>query len=580
MRTAFRLVLHLLVLTLTALPAHASTEKLMGCWEGVVTANGNHVRMLLEFNADGGDLHIFAGEINTQPIINLLAGDGSFTFDAMEGDVATNCVATLSANGDTLSGIAARGTKRNPFSVVRITGFPDNSAALGAWEGKLDLGNGQALKLVLKTSEGPCGRLFAVVDSPDQGANGMPVTVFSFQDGKLDFEMRYLKGLFSGTLSEGGNQITGQWTQYDNVYPPLTFNKLDEAPTYTRPQEPVPPFPYDSEEVTFKNITDDIDLAGTLTYPKGDGPFPAVVMITGSGAQDRDEFLLGHKPFLVIADHLTRNGIAVLRFDDRGVGGSGGNTYQSTMDNTAKDVIAGMALLTQHGKIDKHKIGLFGHSEGGWVSPIVANMRDDVAFIVMMAGPGVGGRELWLSQRIEILKQEKVSQAMIDVDQIVMSRVLEVIKDLDDNEEAMKGIQNLLNGMAEEFSGANAAAFDTLVTQNQANLESAFELMLTPWFRALMLYDAEENLAGMQCPVLALFGEKDIQVPAVANRDEMRRIFEASGHSDYQLTIMPGLNHLMQTCVTGSMAEYGEIDETVSPAVLQLVTDWITKRVQ
>ena len=223
------------------------------------------------------------------------------------------------------------------------------------------------------------------MDSLDQGASGIPVETVTYKDGNLSLEVKSIRGVFEGTLKEDGKTIEGKWKQAGSVLP-LVLNHIDKAPDLRREQDPVKPYPYAEEEVVYENKEAGVKLAGTLTLPRSEGPFPAVVLITGSGPQNRDEEILGHRPFLVLSDYLTRQGIAVLRVDDRGIGGSTGNFSQATTEDFAGDVLAGIEYLKSRKEIDPTRIGLIGHSEGGLIAPIVAVQSPDVAFIVMMAG--------------------------------------------------------------------------------------------------------------------------------------------------------------------------------------------------
>jgi dipeptidyl aminopeptidase/acylaminoacyl peptidase len=243
------------------------------------------------------------------------------------------------------------------------------------------------------------------MDSPDQGASGIHVETVTYKNGNLILEVKSIRGVFEGTLKEDGKTIEGEWKQAGSVFP-LVLYYVDKVPETRREQDPVKPYPYAEEEVTYENKEAGVKLAGTLTYPDSVGPFPAVILITGSGPQNRDEGILGHRPFLVISDYLTRQGIAVLRVDDRGVGGSTGNFSQATTEDFVEDVLAGVEYLKSRKDIDSSRIGLLGHSEGGLIAPLVAVKSPDVAFIILMAGPGVTGEKIIMSQSELISRAE------------------------------------------------------------------------------------------------------------------------------------------------------------------------------
>jgi pimeloyl-ACP methyl ester carboxylesterase len=280
---------------------------------------------------------------------------------------------------------------------------PDAKGVEGIWQGKLKVGAIE-LRLVFHVSKKDDGYT-AKMDSPDQGATGLACDEVAFKDGMLRIELNKIGGKYEGKISADGKEIDGEWKQSGQTFP-LKLQRTKKAPTTNRPQEPKPPFPYREEEVSYENKKAGAKFAGTLTLPKEGGPFPAVVLITGSGPQDRNESLMGHKPFLVLADYLTRHGIAVVRVDDRGVGGSTGDTMSSTTADFAEDAIAGVQFLKGRKDIDPTKIGLIGHSEGGIIAPLAASRCADVAFIVLLAGTGLAG------EQIMYLQGERVARSM------------------------------------------------------------------------------------------------------------------------------------------------------------------------
>ena len=261
----------------------------------------------------------------------------------------------------------------------------------GDWLGTLDSGMGK-LRLVLHITNTEDG-LTATMDSLDQGANGLPVNSITRTGAELKFEMKSIGGSYDGTIGTDLGTISGTWTQMGKSFPlVLKPVKNKSELELKRPQNPVKPYPYREEEVSYSNPAAKIELAATLTIPPGKGPFPAVLLMSGSGPHDRDESIAGHKPFLVLADYLTRKGIVVLRADKRGVGKSTGDYSKAVMADFASDAEAGVAYLKTRAEVDPQKIGLVGHSEGGIEAPMAAVQDPDVAFIVMMAGPGVPGR--------------------------------------------------------------------------------------------------------------------------------------------------------------------------------------------
>jgi fermentation-respiration switch protein FrsA (DUF1100 family) len=327
-----------------------------------------------------------------------------------------------------------------------------------------------------------------------------------------------------------------------------------------RPQEPKPPFPYSQEEVACESLEPGVKLAGTLTIPDSQGPFPAVLLITGSGSQNRNEEIMGHKPFLVLADYLTRRGIAVLRVDDRGVGGSSAGPPTATSLNFAQDVLGGVAYLKSRKEVDPGKIGLIGHSEGGIIAPIAANQSSDVAFIVLMAGSGVKGEDILLEQGRLLMRANGASEELMQENTKVQKMLFSVIKSTSDNKAAEKQMREFL-------STVTPAIRDTALAQ--------MNMALSPWMRFFVTYDPQTALRKVRCPVLAINGEKDLQVPPSQNLPAIENALRAGGNKDFKVVELPGLNHLFQTCKTGTVSEYGQIDETISPTALELMGSWI-----
>ncbi len=450
---------------------------------------------------------------------------------------------------------------------------------VGSWIGTLTV-PGTELRIVFHITEGEDGTLSATMDSPDQGATGITVSEVTFADGHLKLVSAAVNGEFEGDLTADGSRIEGEWRQGGATLPLVLSRTEAEVEGPHRPQEPEPPLPYDVEEVSYANAVGGNELAGTLTLPRNGGPHPAVVLISGSGPQDRDETVMGHRPFLVLADHLTRQGIAVLRFDDRGVGGSTGDFATATSEDFATDALAGVTYLKSRSDIDGEKIGLIGHSEGGLVAPMVAVQSDDVAFIVLMAGPAVTGEEIILEQSVLISRAAGRSEADIQDDLATNREVFQIVKEEADLVVAAGRLKDLLTAHAAELSPEEreqaGITEENLDTQIQAQIQQAN----TPWVRFFLTYDPAPTLAKVRVPVLAINGEFDLQVPPNQNLPLMRQILEDSGNLDYTVEELPGLNHLFQTAVTGAPSEYVRIEETISPVALELMSQWILERVQ
>jgi pimeloyl-ACP methyl ester carboxylesterase len=467
------------------------------------------------------------------------------------------------------------------FILVQVSGAlglaEKGAGPEGTWEGKLKAQLGIELRLVLHVSppKAAGGPLHATLDSVDQGAKGLEVDSVAVQDGALVFEMKKLGAKFRGTLNAEGTEAVGRWEQ-SGLSLPLTLKKTDKPSELRRPQEPRPPFPYEAEDVSYENRTAGIKLAGTLTKPKGAGPYPAVILISGSGPQDRDESILGHKPFLVLADALTRRGIAVLRFDDRGVGGSTGKTMSSTSEDLAGDVLAGVAFLKARPEIDSRAIGLIGHSEGGIIAPMVAARSSDVAFIVLMAGTGMGGEEILVRQGALIFKALGLKDKRLAQISDLQKRAIAIAKEEKDD----KVVAEKLRAIAREQMAALPEDQAKEVGDLDKLAEVQIEMLRSPWFRFFLNYDPRPTLAKVRCPVLAICGEHDLQVPPKENLEAIEAALHGSGNKRVTVRELPGLNHLFQTSQTGSPAEYAQIEETIAPSALKLMGDWIEEQVQ
>ncbi|WP_245591371.1 alpha/beta hydrolase family protein [Derxia gummosa] len=341
---------------------------------------------------------------------------------------------------------------------------------------------------------------------------------------------------------------------------PRTGVPRGEPPAALRAQTPLPPYPYRSEDVVYVNERSHLQLAGTLTVPQGAGPFPAVILISGSGPQDRDESYYGHKPFLVLADHLSRHGIAVLRVDDRGVGGSQPGLREATTADLATDVEAGVAWLRTRSEIDPDRVGLIGHSEGGLIAPMVAADDPRIAFIVLLAGVGVPGAEDVLAQ-VKAIKEASGAPPDRVEEALAVARAVQ---------RAAVGQPDLRQARAELMRTLAAGGMPA----EQARRESSS--IYSAWFRYFLAYDPAPTLARVRCPVLALGGSKDLQVPSPLNLGAIRSAL--ASNRDTTIAELPGLNHLFQTADKGLPSEYAFIEETLAPEMLNLVGRWVGAR--
>jgi pimeloyl-ACP methyl ester carboxylesterase len=435
------------------------------------------------------------------------------------------------------------------------------TSVTGDWTGTLSVGTTK-LHLVLHITGAP-DALHATLDSVDQGANGIPINSITLRDSMLNFAADKIHSSYTGKLSKDGQTLHGTFTQGQGIE--LDFKRSAKpivakaAPPVNRPQNPVPPYPYVSQDVSYTNPLQHDTLAATITIPPGKGPFPAVLLITGSGAQDRDETLMGHKPFLVLSDYLTRHGIVVLRADDRGTAMSTGDFATATTADFATDAEAGVAYLKTRREVDKHRIGLIGHSEGGDIAAMVAARNPDVSYIVMLAGTGVPGTQLVSQQTLLLAEDQGAPAAMAE-------RIAEQEEELLNLAVKEKASPKLADDIRAKLSGVLP----------DAQVNAAIKTFTTPWYLYFLSYDPAPALRQLKCPVLALNGSKDMQVPPQQNLPAIRKAL--AGKPNVEIDQMPGLNHLFQTAKTGSPDEYAKINETMSPVVLDKVAVWVLKQ--
>lgn len=426
----------------------------------------------------------------------------------------------------------------------------------GSWEGALQLPTAKLrLRIHIKRASG--GGWSATADSPDQGAFGLPVSSVTFADNTLKWEMSQLRASFEGKLNDTGTEIAGNFTQ--GMAMPLTLKRLDAAAAAgpNRPQEPKPPFPYKFEDVAFPSKAAGVTLAGTLTVPPGVGPHPAVILITGSGAQDRDESLMGHKPFWVLADHLSRRGIAVLRYDDRGTAKSTGSFATATSVDFALDAEGALDFLKARPAIHPRKIGFAGHSEGGIIAPMVAARRDDIAFVVLLAGTAVPGADVILEQGQALARAAGATEEQLKQARELQSKFNQAVREISDTASLEKRLREIMAGVP--------------------NAEAQIRRVTSPWFRYFMAYDPAPMLTKVKCPVLALNGEKDLQVLPDQNLPPLKAALDKAANKDVTIIRLPGLNHLFQAAKTGAVSEYAQIEETMNPAALDAVASWLRK---
>jgi pimeloyl-ACP methyl ester carboxylesterase len=459
------------------------------------------------------------------------------------------------------------------FSLRPFQAFPEEnlpSNIEGIWLGTLKV-PGAELRIAVTFSKDASGSWKATMNSLDQGSGELPMDEVKFESPHLYAKLAAAGIEFEGDVDPGATVWNCEFRQGPAKFP-LAMNHVDQLPEAARPQEPKRPFPYHEEEVRYVNHQAGISLAGTLTFPESEGPFPAVILLTGSGAQNRDEEVFGHKPFLVLSDFLTRHGFAVLRSDDRGTGESGGSFQGSTTLDFAEDALAAVQYLKTRHEINADLIGLIGHSEGGMIAPLAAAQSKDIAFIVLMAGVGVQFDDIILHQKELRWKAAGLSEETIAVQSAWHNKLKKI---------------ELKNVSPEIAAAEMKACYDSLSTENKTLLNRNPEMlareiqwMNDPWHRFASRYNAVATLSRVTCPVLAINGSKDTQVRPDENLAMIEKGLQAGGNKNYTIKKLEGLNHLFQTADTGLETEYTKIEETMSPDAMQLIADWLKEQVE
>jgi len=460
-------------------------------------------------------------------------------------------------------------------SYLQVHGQFSNEQMAGSWQGVLDAGS-TTLRIVFNLSLNDDLTWKANMDSPDQGAMGIPLGEVNLKEDSIRIEAPGLLGYYIGKVLSS-SLIEGEWHQAGRSFR-LDLGKKNEAIVLNRPQEPRPPFPYKEEELSFQNNKQGFSLAGTLSIPEGEGPFPAAILISGSGSQNRDEEIFGHKPFKVIADYLTRNGIAVLRYDDRGVGESGGSAANATTADLVTDARAAMDYLLARKDIDPARVGLVGHSEGGMIAFILASSQEKPAYLVSLAGPGVDGKTILLDQAEKIARLSGAMESILEDNRYVMNEVYDIMIDKE-SYESWK--EKTLDFTSEFYSTKAVGTYsEEDIRRAQDNLVASIPETYYAWMRYFVLFDPASLFTSINCPVLALNGEKDCQVLPEQNTRAIKTGLDQAGNTDSKIMILPGLNHLFQNCETGLPNEYGVIEETFDPETLKIISDWIWQQVR
>jgi dienelactone hydrolase len=570
------------VLTFFLLQSAFSQSTIVGHWEGSIKIGGQELIIKTDFKAAEAGLSatIDIPQQNAKdlPLKNvryehpkvhfeLPAGPGLAIFDGERKDSLITGKFTQAGMEGTFS---LQITNPNKPEVAEVAP-PALQPIVGVWDGAIDvMGKHLGISMTFKTN---VGKLEATIDIPEQHAMAIPLTNVRYDSSKLHCELPAGPGLaiFDGGLLK--DSVKGLFMQAGitgSFY--LVRGKMT-----VKAEEPEEIVPYKKEEVVFYD--DSIKFAGTLTLPPTKGPHPAVVMITGSGAQNRDEELFGFKPFKIIADHFTRRGIAVLRYDDRSVGGSTGNISQSTSADFAKDAIAAIHFLQSRSDINPKQIGLCGHSEGGIVAPLAASESPDVAFIICMAGTGIDGTTLLLAQERAIMRADSASEETIEKALKRSKLIYQFVPSPEDSVELRRELRESVIEQMKSMTEVHRKAITNEEEFIKMGVEARIRSLESPWFRFFLTYDPAPALEKVKCPVLALFGGLDTQVPAKLNEDPMESALKNGGNKDYTFKIFPNANHLFLAAKTGSPSEYSSLKKEFVPGFLDTMSDWILRHV-
>ena len=429
---------------------------------------------------------------------------------------------------------------------------PTAPAIEGTWSGTLELST-QSLDVIFQIQTG--ADTSATMDVPAQGARGISASTVRITPDSLILAVAAINGRYAGTRH--ADRIEGTWMQNGMTWPLVLMpvpDSLSTAPA--RPQTPTPPFPYDREDMTLQSA-DGVTLAGTLTRPTGDGPHPAVVLVSGSGPHTRDSEVMGHKLFRVVADHLARQGIAAFRYDERGVGASDGVFSRATYDDFAADVHAAVQMLAA--RDDIASVGVYGHSEGGLIAPMVAARSEAVDFLVLLAPPGVPGREIIPEQTAQIVAAQGAPSMAVDSVRAQQTRVMDALYTAADSAAATARVRRILERIG----------------LPSARINAQLRVMMSGWYRSFVQSAPAEVLRQVEVPVLALFAEKDLQILPEQNRAPLEAALNDSDSPSVTVETLSGMNHLFQPADTGVPSEYRQIETTMAPAVLERITAWI-----
>lgn len=444
---------------------------------------------------------------------------------------------------------------------------------VGTWAGTIEIPQtGASLWIVFHVAPSEEGSFSATMDSPDQGATGIPVGQVAIRGDSVRLEVTAVGGTYRG-VKTGADEIEGVWQQ-QGLTVPASLERSEESGEPRPPQEPEPPFPYRTEEVRYENPEGGFDLAGTLTLPEGEGPFPGTVLVSGSGPQDRDGTVFGHRPLLVLADRLTRAGVAVLRADDRGVDASGGSLEGATTEDLAGDALAGVRYLVDHAAVDSLALGLVGHSEGALVAPMAADRSSLVSCLVLLAPPGLPGDQILPLQARAVMEAGGASEEEVESALENQGQIFRIVRSASDSDEARRLVREHLERRVSGMTEEERARSGLTNANRESWIQAQVDQVASPWFRHFLRHDPAAVLERVDVPVLALLGGLDLQVPPEENLPAVREALERSDSPEVTVLELGGLNHLLQPAETGSPAEYGRIETTMAPRALEEITSW------
>jgi pimeloyl-ACP methyl ester carboxylesterase len=554
--------------------AAQTAEFPQGTYAGTLQAGDADLHLLLHLSRDANGSPRATLDSLEQGVFAIEASAVSFSNSTLKLEVTSvgaRFAGKVSPDHEIIDGEWWQGSASLPLKFHRetksIARKPSEAVfpVEGLWQGAIET-HGMRLRFQLHVFHDSDNQLIAALDSLDQGVSGLPANHVNLKDPVFHFEIPSVAGVYEGTLNAAKNEITGNWSQTSADNLPLNFKRSDQTLELRRPQTPQGPFPYREEDVSFSNSPAGVTLAGTLTVPKGPGPFPAALLIAGSGPQDRDAAIAKHRPFFLIADALTRKGIVVLRYDKRGIGKSTGNADAATTMDLAADARAALDFLKSRQEVDASRIGLIGHSEGAMIAPYLAAHSQDVAWLVLLAAPATRGEDTLLSQSELIGRAGGLSDdqlaASLGFDQAAYTLV---------RQEKDPGVLSEKLVALVKSSGLDSAL-------PPAALETQLRMLTSPWFRFFLDYDPLPNLKSVKCPVLALYGQKDLQVSSKQNLPLLQGALKDAGDTRVETQELPDLNHLFQHAYLGTPSEYAAIEETFSPQALGLVVDWVAAR--